>query len=556
MKVSVTADAVHTAAAESLPVAPLMTFVVVVVVSFLLCLIAGMNNDTVIDFFTANRTLSAVGNTLALCGDYIPTTALLGSVGAVALGGHDGMVLALCAVAALGVLVVLAEPLRNTGQFTLGGILESRVQGRTSRIAGAVITLAACLPLLIVQLTVAGDVCAYIIGMDEPGVAKICTILIGTLIISFAAFGGMRGGSMIQILKMIVVFATVLAVSSVVLNRYDWDVGALLEAAARRAGGAASYYSPGRLYGDTTTGRLDLVSWCITVILGAAVFPHLILRVAASRNGRTARRTACNAVVLIAVFYVVTLLVGLSATATLGVPTIVADDIHGDTAVTLLAHALVGGGSGLLFTALACAVFLTALSTVASVTLAASASLAHDLYAKVVRRGDVGELREVMMARTAVMVFGLASVWLAVSLHGWRSTAALGSFAVALTASAVLPALLYSLFWKGFTRTGLLWTLYGSLACCGVLQFFSPSVSGAPYALFTGQDFHWFPLNNVALVTVPAGFLLGWAGSWLGRGRGRRSGAGQDQDQDQDGDAKAQFALLVGETGRQGRHQR
>ncbi|MFI5682930.1 hypothetical protein [Streptomyces sp. NPDC051636] len=142
----------------------------------------------------------------------------------------------------------------------------------------------------------------------------------------------------------------------------------------------------------------------------------------------------------------------------------------------------------------------------------AAASLAHDLYGRGDGRGEDNEGGEVRLARWVIVTFGVLSVFLAVALHNW-SIVSLSSFAVALTASAVLPALVYSLLWKGYTRSGLLWTVYGALACCILLELFSPTVSGTPYSLFPEQDFHWFPLQNNALRSVPVGFFLGWAGS-------------------------------------------
>ncbi|WUU10395.1 hypothetical protein OG866_01130 [Streptomyces sp. NBC_00663] len=268
---------------------------------------------------------------------------------------------------------------------------------------------------------------------------------------------------------------------------------------------------------------------------GSAVFPHILLRVSASRSGPAARRASGAAVVMITLFHGAMVLTGLGAAATLGAGVIASDDAQGNSALFLLARTLAGGGTGLLFTMVACAAFITVLSTVAGLTLASSAALAHDLYAKVGRRGAGRETREVNVARAAVLVFGVACVCLAVMLHDW-SIVALSSFAAALTASAVLPALVYSLFWKGFTRTGMLWTLYGSLVWCSVLEALGPAVSGGPLALFPARDFHWFPLQNIALASVPVGFLLGWAGSLLGR----RSHVGQDRY------AETQTTLLLG----------
>ncbi|MFF4630062.1 sodium/solute symporter [Streptomyces griseorubiginosus] len=518
---------------------PLTALLLVVIAAFLLCLIAGVDNDTVADFFIADRSLSATRNALALCGDYISITALLTAIATVAVGGYDGLVLDLCAVAGLGVLLLLAEPLRNLGRFTLGGILESRVSGTASRVAGTVITLAVCLPLVVVQLTVAGDATAYVLGVDGAGAAQACTALLGVLIVSFTAFGGMRGNSMIQIGKVGLVFATAVTLSCVALSRSGWDLGTLVDTAAAHSRAKDSFYEPGLLFGHGTKGGLDFVSLCVSLVLGSAALPHIVMRVSASRNGPAARQATRFAVVVAAVFYAAMAITGLSAVATVGVRALTADDPQGNTALFLLADALTGSGGGVLFTVVACAAFITALTTVAGGTLAAAASLAHDLYAHVARRGVGAEQREVSAARVSVMVFGLVSVYMSVALHQW-SILPLSTFAITLAASAALPAVAYSLFWQGFTRAGLLWTVYGSLASCVLLQVFGPTVSGGgPLSLFPQWDFHWFPLENIGLATIPLGFLLGWAGSLLSR----RSPAQRQRY------AETRTALLIGRDG-------
>ncbi|MGW7595842.1 cation acetate symporter, partial [Streptomyces rubiginosohelvolus] len=79
----------------------------------------------------------------------------------------------------------------------------------------------------------------------------------------------------------------------------------------------------------------------------------------------------------------------------------------------------------------------------------------------------------------------------------------------------------------GFTARGVRWTVYGTLPLIAVLMVFSPAFSGTPVALFPERDFHWFPLRNPGLITIPAGFLLGWLGSRFG-GHGRRARHVQD----------------------------
>ncbi len=202
----------------------------------------------------------------------------------------------------------------------------------------------------------------------------------------------------------------------------------------------------------------------------------------------------------------------------------------GNTAVPLLAEAL-GGGSGttggaVLFAVVGAVAFATILAVVAGITLASSASVAHDLYATLRRRprhaakGDQGspagamEEDEVRVARYAAV--GIGAVAIALSLFAQdQNIAFLVGLAFAVAASANLPALLYSLFWRRFTTRGAVWSIYGGLVPALVLVVLSPVVSGRPDSLFPGMDFQLFPLENPGVVSIPLGFLMGWLGTVL-----------------------------------------
>ncbi|WP_432066239.1 cation acetate symporter [Streptomyces sp. C10-9-1] len=505
-------------------ITPLTSFILVLCILFCLCLIVGLESDRADDFFLASRSLPPVKNALALCGEYISTTVLLSAVGSVALVGFDGTVLAACAVAGLGVLLRMAEPLRRTPGFTLGDVLGYRSGGSPARIAAAVTTLVVCLPITIVQLTVAGDATAYLLRLDGDTPAKICTVLLGLLIISFSAFGGMRGTTLVQICKAVFVFGAMLAVSGVVMDRFGWGFGTLLDTASLQGGDA--FNQPGHLLGNSVSAQLDFFSMCLGVVLGSAVLPPVLMRVCSTASVAEARRTSRLALFMVAPLYGSLALAGLGAAALLGSPAVAQSDPQGLRALFQLSDALTAGtDDSILFTAVACAVFITALSSVASLTLVSAAAVSHDLYACLGADTEARGEREVRVARTAVMGIGATSVALAVALHEW-GIMFLSTFAGAVAASTIFPALVYSLFWKRFTKTGLLWAVYGSLLCCVVLEFFSPAVSGSPLALLPERDFHWFPLQNSALVSVPVGFALGWAGSvWsASRAVGQRPG--------------------------------
>jgi SSS family solute:Na+ symporter/cation/acetate symporter len=248
----------------------------------------------------------------------------------------------------------------------------------------------------------------------------------------------------------------------------------------------------------------------------------MIMRISAMPDGATARRSTRYAFGIVGVYGVALAVLGLGAAAVVGAPMISAVNPNGQAALLLLAGNLAGGPTttaGItLLTAVACTVFVTVLAVVAGITLTAAATLAHDVHAYAVRRGRLSQAKEVRTVRWAALLFGLVGIGLSVEAQGYN-VQFLSMLAVTVAASAVLPALVHSLFWRGYNRTGLLWSVYGGTVLAIGLQLISPTVSGRPGTPFPNQDFAWFPLQSVGIVSIPAAFLLGWAGSRYGARR-------------------------------------
>ncbi|GGV39918.1 cation acetate symporter [Streptomyces griseoflavus] len=509
----------------------LAAFMAFVVLSLLLCVLAGPEGDTTADFYTGNRSLTPVQNALALTGDYISAATLLGVSGLVAVAGYDGISLAVSSCLAVGVFLLLAGPLRNAGRYTLGDILALRSPGSSSRIAAATATLAVCLPFLVLQLAGAGSATALLLGLTSLGAEQACTAFVGVLMICYTVLGGMRGTSLVQIVKVAVVFTTMLLLALLVLRHHDFDPGALLTAAEQGSGLHDRYFEPGHAVGDGAVGRLDFLSLQLSVVLGGACMPHVLMRINSAADGATARRATRYAIAVMAVFFLCVVIAGLGAAGVVGGRKIRAVDSSGQMALLLLAGELGGGTSGLpgsvLYTAVACSVFVTVLAVVAGIALSAAAALAHDLHAHAARRGRMSERREVRSARWAVGAVGGLGILLAAMAQG-RNLQSLTYLALTLAASTVLPACLYGLFWSRYNRTGLLWTVYGGVLCTTALYVCSLSFSGAPASLLPGHDFHLIGLQSTAVVAIPAGFLLGWVGSAAGRRARPMEGAGTD----------------------------
>jgi SSS family solute:Na+ symporter/cation/acetate symporter len=505
----------------------LIAFLAFVGVALLLCVLVGPDRDEVADFYTANRTLTPFQNGLALSGDYISAATLLGTTGIIALSGYDGILLDMSTALALSTLLVLARPLRNAGRYTLGDVFALRSPGSAPRIAAAVVTLAVSLPFLIVQLTGAGAATAMLLGMTSAGAQQACIVLIGTLMVAYTVAGGMRGTSLMQIAKVVLVTGTLAVTTVCVLARFHWSPDELLSAAAHGSGHPASYLRSASQLGVTASGPWNVAGMHLTVVLGAACMPHMIMRVSAMADGATARRSTRFAFGLVSIYSLCLAVLGIGAAAVVGAGFISAVTPNGQSALLLLASNLAGGPSttaGMaLLTAVACTVFVTVLAVVAGITLTAAATLAHDVHAYAVRRGALPQAKEVRTVRWAAVLFGGVGIALSALAQGYN-VQFLSMLAVTIAAAAVLPALVHSLFWRGYHRTGLLWSVYGGTALTIGLQLISPTVSGRPGTLFPGLDFAWSPLQSVGLVSVPVSFLLGWAGSRHGHRRDAERG--------------------------------
>ncbi|WP_200305831.1 solute symporter family protein [Streptomyces adelaidensis] len=492
--------------------ADLPVFFVFLVCALFLVMWAGPQRGTVSEFYVSDGILKPAHNGVALFGDVMSAAALLGSPGLIALTGYDGTLSVLGpAVSWIVILLLVAERYHSTTEFTIGDRLARRLKSRPVHLAAGVATLLVCLLYLIAQLVGASALTVSILGTAGEGMEQAVSIGLGALMITYIVLGGMRAATLVQTVKAVMLVGGGAGLAVLVLARYDFDPGALLSAAARGSGHGEDFLSPGIRFGDAGPMGLDSLSEQLALLIGAAGLPHLLMRIGTVSTPSGARRSIQYAAQLTCVFYLAAIVLGFGAAALVGTDAIAANNPSGNTAVLLLAANL---GGSLLLTLVACLAFATVLAVVAGVTLAAATSLAHDIYGAFITRGTVSGERELFVARVAAVVVGTTATMLAVFARSLNVSFLVG-LAFALAGSAIVPALLYSMFWKGFTTRGATWSIYGGLVTSVVLVCLSPQVSGSPTALLPHLDFAVFPLRNPGLVSIPAGFLLGWLGSAL-----------------------------------------
>ncbi len=338
--------------------------------------------------------------------------------------------------------------------------------------------------------------------------------------IAYVLIGGMKGTTWVQIIKAVLLIAGTFVITIWVLGKYGFNPSSLFQAAADNSPTAGEkLFEPGLKYGKNLTTKIDFISLSMALVLGTAGLPHVLQRFYTVPTSKQARRSVEWAIWLIGGFYLLTLVVGYGAAALVGPDTINAAPGKANAAAPLLAYEL--GGSVLLGIISGIA-FATILAVVAGLTITTSATFAHDLYKEVFKRGVTEPGSEVRVARIAAVVIGIVAIIGGIFAKS-QNIAFLVALAFAVAASANLPTILYSLFWKGFNTRGALFSIYGGLISAIGLIIFSPVVSGKPALVEGGPsqsmitntaiDFHWFPLDNPGLVSIPLAFFLGWLGS-------------------------------------------
>jgi len=514
-------------------------FLIFVAITLAITIWASRQTKTATDYYAGGRQFSGFQNGMAISGDYMSAASFLGIAGLIALYGYDGFLYSIgFLVAWLVALLLVAEFLRNAGRYTMADVLAFRMRQRPVRSAASISTVVVSIFYLIAQMVGAGALVSLLLGI-KPGTtflgmdadtAKVATIiLVGALMIVYVTVGGMKGTTYVQIVKAFMLMTGALVMTFLVLVHYKFNLSTLLGDAATQSGKGSAFLEPGLRYGvekatasETFYSKMDLVSLGIALVLGTAGLPHILTRFYTVPTSKIARKSVIWAIGIIGVFYLFTLALGFGAAALVGGKAITAQDKAGNTAAPQLAQALgikyFGGDTGgaILLAIIAAVAFATILAVVAGLTLASSSSVAHDFYANVIKRGTASERDEVRVARISALVIGAVAIFLSI-LAQKQNVAFLVALAFAVAASANLPAILYSLFWKRFNTAGAMWAIYGGLLSAVLLVFFSPVVSGSATAMFPDSDWHWFPLNNPGIISIPLGFLCGWIGTVISK---------------------------------------
>ena len=557
----------------------LTVFAAVIALTLYVTYLAARRVRSASDFYTAGGGVSGLQNGWAIAGDYLSAASFLGIAGLISLYGYDGFMYSVgWLVAYVTVLLLIAEPCRNIGRYTLSDILSYRNDPRKTRIVGALSTITVSTFYLTAQMVGGGVLVKILIGISY----ETSVICVGLLMLGYVLFGGMVATTWVQIIKAILLVSASIVIVMLVWAPYGFSLPAFLADVVAdpdvQARVATLLGDPAKTMSAAELGQrflepglyfkapVDQISLGMALVFGTAGLPHILMRFFTVPSAQQARRSVLWAMGIIGGFYVLTLFLGFGAAVRVGSANIAAVDAGGNLAGPLLAQFLGGGPDsffGNFMLAFVSAVaFATIVAVVAGLVLAAASAIAHDLYVGVVRAGkDTSPQGQVRAARIATAVVGALSIGIGIAAKG-QNVAVLVGLAFAVAASANFPCVLLTLYWKRCNTGGIVaGMLIGTIAAVG-LTLVSPNLTypmavkaaahkvldeapekraaaskaelaalekavtkakadlekwGAQNTSFMGLEKPLFELKNPGLVSIPLGFLAVIFGSLLYR---------------------------------------
>ena len=450
--------------------------------------------------YAASSSITGGQNGLAIAGDFMSATTVLGVVGLYFLGGVDTMIYFIAPLASLCLILLwIAGPLRRLGQFTLGDVLVARLNDPKMRVFSGISTIVISLIYLVAQLVGAGALISVLFGLSFNH----AVVIVGALMAIYIVFGGMLAATWVQIIKAVLLLIGIVVLAGLSIQA-GGGVGGLYDKAAAVHALGERLFSFGGL-------KLDLfstVSLAAGLTLGILGLPHLLIRLFTVPDERAARRSIVSACLAIGLVFILTF-------AVIG-PAGVAFVTH-NPAFTDASGAVSGGnnmvaihladavGGPVLYGVFSAIAFATILAVVAGLTIAIASATSHDVFHAGHTNQDRSEAGELWLFRLAAIAAAVVAVLLAIVFQK-ENVAYLVALAMTVAASTNFPVVILSLYWRGLTTAGALsGGLVGLVASVGLIVL-SPGV----WVKVLHHSTAIFPSEYPALASAPLAFLVCW----------------------------------------------
>ncbi|MCM8596369.1 cation acetate symporter [Accumulibacter sp.] len=464
---------------------------------------ASSRTKTTADFYTAGGGITGVQNGLAIAGDYMSAATLLGLTAMTYAQGYDAYIYMLAFFAGWPIILFLmAERLRNLGRFTFADITSYRLDQGKVRTMAAISSLVVVVFYLIAQMVGAGQLIKLLFGLDY----NVAIFVVGILMMIYVTFGGMVATTWVQIIKACMLLFGGTVTLLLAYPQFGFSFTELLTQAEAVHKLGAKLMAPGALLADPVTA----ISLGLGLMFGTAGLPHILMRFFTVGNAKEARKSVVVASGCVAYFFNVIFLMGLCAVIIVGQNPdffeggdIKGKLIGGGNMVAMHLAKAVGGNMLLGF--LAAVAFATILAVVAGLALAGASAISHDIYARVMRKGQATEKEEIRVSRIATIGLGLLAIVLGIMFEKMNIAFMVG-LAFGVAAAANFPVLILSMYWKGLTTRGAVMGGYGGVISAVLFVLFSKSV----WVDVLGNKVALFPYTQPALFAMPIGFILAY----------------------------------------------
>ena len=457
------------------------------------------------DFYTAGGGITGFQNGMAIAGDYMSAASFLGISGLVYLKGYDGLIYSIGFLVGWPIILfMIAEPLRNLGKYTFADVASYRLKQTPIRTLAASGSIATVILYLIAQMVGSGKLIQLLFGLQY----EVAVVLVGVLMILYVTFGGMLATTWVQIIKAFLLLSGATFMSIAVMAHYDFSFGALFSHATEMKG--IEIMSPGGLVSDP----ISAISLAVALMFGTAGLPHILMRFFTVSDAKEARKSVFYATGFIGYFYILTFIIGFGAIVMVfqnpqyldmakqaidgGSPILGGNNM----AAIHLSHA-VGGDFFLGF--ISAVAFATILAVVSGLTLAGASAISHDLYASVIKKGNVDSMKEMKVSKIATIVLGIVAIIMGIMFEKQNIAFVVG-LAFAIAASANFPILFLSMYWKKLTTRGAVIGGSIGLATAVLLVILGPIV----WVQILGNAEAIFPYKYPALFSVTAAFVGIW----------------------------------------------
>lgn len=508
------ADSIQVSGKADLNIEAIVMFLIFVLATLGITKWAAGRAKSAADFYAAGGGITGFQNGLAIAGDYMSAASFLGISGLVFASGFDGLIYSVGWLVGWPIILFLiAERLRNLGRFTFADVAAFRLEPTPIRVLSATGTLVVVAFYLIAQMVGAGKLIETLFGLDY----LYAVILVGLLMITYVAFGGMVATTWVQIIKACLLLGGATFMALMVLMAFNFSAEAMFQRAIEVHPNGGAIMAPGTIVKDP----ISTISLGLALMFGTAGLPHILMRFFTVSDAKAARKSVFYATGFIGYFYILTFIIGFGAITLLlqdpayfkpgAVPgpngSFSPADMIGSGNMSAVHLSQAVGGS--LFLGFISAVaFATILAVVAGLTLAGATAVSHDLYASVIARGRANEYQEIRLSKVAAVIIGLVAILLGYVFEN-QNVAFMVGLAFAIAASCNFPVLAMSIFWRGTTTRGAFIGGFLGLASATVMVILSPSVWEKTLGHPAGSAM--FPYDNPALFSMPIAFV----GIWL-----------------------------------------